>query len=49
MEERKLERKLQMNISDDLHYKLKLYAVTHQTTVTDIVIEALKKYFEDKL
>ena len=35
-------------VDDDLHRKLKIYAVNCEKTVTDIIIELVKKELETK-
>lgn len=39
---------LSVKIDDDLHKKLRLYAVNQERTVTDIVVELVKKELETK-
>lgn len=39
---------LSVKIDDDLHKKLRLYAVNQDRTVTDIVVELVKKELEIK-
>lgn len=39
---------LSVKIDDDLHKKLRLYAVNQDRTVTDIVVELVKKELETK-
>ncbi len=37
-------RKLQMNIPDELHKRLKMYAVEHNTLMTDIVLKLIEEF-----
>lgn len=39
---------LSVKIDDDLHKRLRLYAVNQDRTVTDIVVELVKKELETK-
>lgn len=39
---------LSIKIDDDLHKRLKLYAVNQERTITDIVVELVKKELETK-
>ncbi len=35
-------------MDDDLHKRLRLYALNHDRTVTDIIVELVKKELETK-
>ncbi len=35
-------KKLQMNIPDEIHKRLKLYAVEHNTLMTDVVLKLVE-------
>ncbi len=39
---------LSVKIDDDLHKQLRIYALNHDRTVTDIVVELVKKELENK-
>lgn len=39
---------LSVKIDDDLHKQLRIYALNHDRTVTDIVVELVKKELETK-
>lgn len=39
---------LSVKIDDDLHKQLRLYAVNQERTVTDIIVELVKKELETK-
>lgn len=39
---------LSVKIDDDLHKQLIIYALNHDRTVTDIVVELVKKELETK-
>lgn len=39
--------RLVANIPTDLKRKLKVYAVTHETTVTDLIIDSLEKLLRE--
>lgn len=41
-------KKIGVIMEDDLHKQLKLYAVNQDRTVTDIVVELVKKELETK-
>lgn len=37
-------KKLQMNIPDELHRRLKMYAVEHNTLMTDVVLKLIEEF-----
>lgn len=39
---------LSVKIDDDLHKQLRIYALNHDRTVTDIIVELVKKELETK-
>lgn len=39
---------LSVKIDDELHKQLRLYALNHDRTVTDIIVELVRDYLETK-